>query len=58
MITWNTNVFLKNKVKTVAESKLNSKIKGENPTRENYKPSILEMSISQIKKYCNEKSNP
>ena len=53
MTTWNTNPFLKKKTKNAAENKINSRVKGENPTKQEYKRSILEMTLSQLKKFCN-----
>ena len=52
MITWNTNPFLKRKTKNAAENKINSYVKGKNPTKQDYIVSILEMSLSQLKKFC------
>ena len=51
MTTWNTNPFLKKKTKIATEAKLNSQVKGENPNKQEYKKSLLEMSLSQLKKY-------
>lgn len=51
MTTWNTNPFLKKKIRTAAEAKVNSQVKGENLNKQEYKRSLLEMSLSQLKKY-------